>query len=324
MTQRNPYFAMPANRKGNGFGARWQIRAWLLAVLALSWPVLSASDSAVDDAVFWQIERQGQVAGYLLGTIHSEDPRVLEYPAPFMETLTGCDTYAMELVPDLPTMNELMAAMRQPLGEDLARQLGQARFERVVDALSGYGVNAENARGLKPWAVMMMLSMPPPKSGLFMDFSLSLRAAGAGLEVVGLETIDEQLSFLEALDLPAQIEMLDQAVADVGRVQATHTHLVDTYLSGSLARLQAEADEEMDELSPATRTYFQREGIDRRNAGMLESALPLLEQGCTFIAVGALHLPGPSGLVQGLRAAGFQLSSMTATYPPPAGSVVRP
>ena len=31
-----------------------------------------------DHALFWSIQKSGQPAGYLLGTIHSEDPRVLD------------------------------------------------------------------------------------------------------------------------------------------------------------------------------------------------------------------------------------------------------
>ncbi len=293
--------------------------ALFLAIL----PGLVPADSSDGDALFWRIDREGDVAGYLLGTVHSEDPRVLEYREEFLDMLTACDTFAMEMVPDLPTMRRLMDAMRQPAGADLREQLGAERFDRVVEALSGYGVTGPNARQLKPWAVMMILSMPPPKSGLFMDFSLSLRASGAGLDVVGLETLQEQLSFLDDLELPAQIEMLDQAVAEVDRVDETHTRLVDIYLVGSLDRLQAESDAEMSVLSPKTREYFQAEGIDRRNARMLKNALPLLDEGCAFIAVGALHLPGEAGLVNGFQSEGFGLVPMPSPFPA-AVSEVRP
>jgi uncharacterized protein YbaP (TraB family) len=34
----------------------------------------------------------------------------------------------------------------------------------------------------------------------------------------------------------------------------------------------------------------------------------LLEQGGAFIAVGALHLPGPGGLIERFRAAGYAVT----------------
>ncbi|KAA9132504.1 TraB/GumN family protein [Marinihelvus fidelis] len=286
------------------------IRKHAVVGLALVLGLCVGAGTARADALYWAVERDGETAGYLLGTVHSEDPRVLDYTESFLDTLGSCETFAMELVPDLPTMAELTRTMQLPEGQDLAAMLGQQRFEQVTAALAGYGVPEFAARRLKPWAVMMMLSMPPPRSGLFMDFSLSLRAAGAGLDVVGLETLEQQLAFMEELTVEAQIEMLDQAVAEVDRVAEIHTGLVDTYLEGSMASLLAESDEQMATLSAETQAYFQAEGIDRRNERMVNNAVPLLREGCTFIAVGALHLPGETGLVQGLGRAGFELKPL--------------
>ena len=53
---------------------------------------------------------------------------------------------------------------------------------------------------------------------------------------------------------------------------------------------------------------FQEALIDKRNDTMTERALPVLEKGPTFIAVGALHLPGETGLVKQLRDAGYTVT----------------
>jgi uncharacterized protein YbaP (TraB family) len=42
---------------------------------------------------------------------------------------------------------------------------------------------------------------------------------------------------------------------------------------------------------------------------MAERALPFLEEGGAFIAVGALHLPGEAGLVELLRAKGYTVTA---------------
>ena len=46
---------------------------------------------------------------------------------------------------------------------------------------------------------------------------------------------------------------------------------------------------------------FQRRLFDERNLVMRDRALPLIEKGGAFIAVGALHLSGDTGLVALLR-----------------------
>jgi uncharacterized protein YbaP (TraB family) len=263
--------------------------------------------------LFWSISGdQGQV-GYLLGTIHSEDPRVLEYTESFLEHLRGSQVFAMELVPDLPTLNALTYYMRLPEGEDLASLIGESRYQAVAAALKAYSVPAGQVARMKPWAAMMTLSVPPPRTGLFMDFSLSLRASGNGLQVVGLETLEQQLAFLENMSRDQQIMLLDHAVAEFGQVAAVHLAMVNTYLENDLGQLQAMTTEQMLGLDEATRKYFMEQGIDARNHRMLESLLPHFDKGKVFVAVGALHLPGPQGLVALLRSQGYLLQPL----PPP-------
>jgi len=45
-----------------------------------------------------------------------------------------------------------------------------------------------------------------------------------------------------------------------------------------------------------------------REAAMVERVLPYVRQGNTFVAVGALHLAGDSGLVERFRRAGFTVT----------------
>ncbi|MDH3941114.1 MAG: TraB/GumN family protein, partial [Xanthomonadales bacterium] len=151
---------------------------------------------------------------------------------------------------------------------------------------------------------------PPPETGLFMDFSLSLRAAGAGLKVVGLETLEQQLSFLEDMPMEQQLALLDQAIAEQDQAVEIHTQMVNSYLEGDVLALQAQAEEQMDQLDPESRQYFMEQGIDVRNHRMLASLLPLLQQGRVFTAVGALHLPGKNGLIRLLRNEGYDLQPL--------------
>jgi uncharacterized protein YbaP (TraB family) len=147
-----------------------------------------------------------------------------------------------------------------------------------------------------------------------MDLSLSLRAAGSGMKVVGLETLEQQLAFLEDMPLEQQFELLDHALAEHDKVEALHREMVDSYLTGDLRAVERLSMSQMDVLSSTARSYFISEGIDARNRRMLESVLPYFEDGTVFVAVGALHLPGEQGLVRLLREAGFELSSLPLPF----------
>ena len=285
----------------------------LVLVLGLSW--VHSLQADLDQALFWAVESEQGHAGYLLGTIHSEDPRVLEFTEEFLAALNGSSTFAMELVPNIPTLAKLATAMYLGEGIELSSVIGEERFEAVFSALSAYGIPRFMVARMKPWAAMITLSVPAPETGYFMDFSLSLRASGSGLTVIGLETLEEQLAFLENMPMAHQLTMLDQAVAENSQVQEIHDKMVNTYLEENLQLLQAETDLQLSGLGDAVRDYFMTEGISRRNHKMLAKLLEALEAGTVFTAVGALHLPGDEGLIALLRKNGYGLRPMPSPFP---------
>jgi uncharacterized protein YbaP (TraB family) len=269
--------------------------------------------AGADSALFWTISKGGEHKGYLLGTIHSEDPWVLDFPAAFIEKLNTNEVFAMEMVPDLPTIQRLTDYMHYQDGSTLESKIGPKRYARFQTIISKYRVPPDWVVRMKVWAAMMTLSVPPPETGFFMDFSLSLRAAGAGLKVIGLETLEEQLSFLEDMPMDQQLKLLDQALLEHDLVEEIHLQMVDSYLVGDLVALNAQAEDQLNLLEPAAKAYFMEQGIDARNRRMLESLLPELESKRVFVAIGALHLPGKSGLIELLRKEGFDLKPL----PPP-------
>jgi hypothetical protein len=285
-----------------------------LALLLLFASSLSVAGDEVESALYWRISKDGQQAGYLLGTIHSEDPRVLDFTETFIEQLNSCSVFAMEMVPNLPTLKRLTEYMHYEDAETLKAKLGPERFDRVMNALSGYQVPTDWKERMKIWAVMMTLSVPPPETGFFMDLSLSLRAAGSGLKVVGLETLEQQLLFLEDMPDDYQLTLLDHALDDLGSLEEVHADLIEAYLTGDLDNVSALSDEQFASLDADIRDYFISLGIDARNHRMLENILLQLKESQVFIAVGALHLPGQQGLIALLRQQGYTLEPLPVPF----------
>lgn len=304
-------------RSAAGFAAL----ALVLIAATTAFAAITGEDRPADSALFWSIHKDGRQAGYLLGTIHSEDPRVLEFTDSFMDRLRSNEVFAMELVPDAVTLERLSAYMKYPDGQRLENTLGSERFQALETALSAYQVPVEFVQNMKPWAAMMTLSTPPPDTGFFMDLSLSLRASGNGLDVVGLETLEEQLSFLENMPLPMQLELLDQAIAESDRVVDVHDQMVNAYLQDNLKTLEDLSDEQLREVGEVARNYFVKNGIQARNLRMAGTLLEWLGQHTVFAAVGALHLPGEQGIINLLRRQGYVLTPLPLPFPAsPAGS----
>ena len=284
--------------------------------LAIASMAVAAPDVQTDRALFWSIQKDGATAGYLLGTIHSEDPRVLDCSDEFLAMLRENRLFAMEMVPDLPTLARLTEYMQLPAGQNLEAAIGSERFSILVEALSGYGVPVGFIRQMKPWAAMMTLSTPPPVTGFYMDLSLSLRASGSGLKVVGLETLEEQLSFLEHMPVDMQLILLDQAIAEFGHVNDAHDQMVDAYLANDLVALKALTDQQLEEVGQEAKDYFMQTGIVERNQRMVKTLLSYLDDNTVFAAVGALHLYGGNGLLSLLREHGFELEPQDMPFSP--------
>ncbi|HEY5775322.1 MAG TPA: TraB/GumN family protein [Xanthomonadales bacterium] len=282
----------------------------ILGLLISCLPVALAADvePQIDTALFWSIQKSGQTAGYLLGTIHSEDPRVLDFSDDLLDKLRENQVFAMELVPDSYMLERLNGYMNYPPGQRLESVIGAERYHKLEKALSAYRVQTGIIERMKPWAAMMTLSTPPPETGFFMDLSLSLRASGSGLEVMGLESLEEQLSFLENMPMTMQLALLDQAIDESDQVDKVHDQMVDAYLENNLVVLQVLSDEQLEAVSREAGDYFIEYGIHDRNQRMAETLLHQLENKTVFAAVGALHLPGEEGLLNILRQHGYELS----------------
>jgi uncharacterized protein len=278
-------------------------RTFLVAALLLF-------SAAANAQVLWSVTDDEGRQSWLLGTVHSEDPRLLDFPAELIEALKASDRLALELVPDAAMLQRLQQEMHFENG-GLDEVLEAELYDEVVRILAdSYGMGEPAVRRLRPWAAGMTLSVPPPQTGLFMDLALSFRAAGMGLDVIALETLDEQLDFLKGMSSESQVELVRIAVEEHDSMPETFEKLVSAYLDGDLEALETLSDEQFDGMDDELRRHFREIGLIQRNHVMLERARPHLEQGGLMIAVGALHLVGEEGLVRLLEKEGFELDGV--------------
>ncbi|MEM1080512.1 MAG: TraB/GumN family protein, partial [Pseudomonadota bacterium] len=269
--------------------SRWRI-VWMACLLWLS--------SSATAQVLWTVETDQGHLSWLLGTIHSEDPRVLDFPPALKQVLQDANLVVLELMPDQAMLTALNQAMHLPKGETLDQMVDHELYGKVVDRLASYGMTEPAVRRLRPWAAAMTLSLPVPETGIFMDLALAFQAASRGTPIESLETLDEQLEFLTSMGRAAHLAMLETALTDFEQGRTLFEALITAYEDSDLERLKALSDQELAAMGENIRQHFQTVGIDQRNQRMVERATPLLQANGTLVAVGALHLPGDTGLIQ--------------------------
>jgi len=264
--------------------------------------------------LLWKIESGPSqtdrvVPSYILGTMHSEDPRVLRLPVAVQQALRSSDNFCMELVADERATTTLAQRMVYTNGQTLRAVVGEQLFRQLMPLMGERGVPAQALTLLKPWAVYMTLSMPQKQTGMFLDLQLYETAKQQGKSICGLETAEEQVSVFEKTPVEDQVVLLREIVKNPPMLDKQIERMTAKYLARDLAGLLALSQE----LTPTTpqeqqsTEEFLRRLIEERNRRMVERMLPKLRQGSTFIAVGALHLPGPSGILQLLANRGYSV-----------------
>ena len=258
--------------------------------------------------LLWEVTSPGGLRSYLFGTIHLSDPRVLATAKIAEEKITETENFAMEVLITPQTANLSAARMFYADEVRLSEQLPAGLFDRATALLEKHGVAAHLADRLKPWAAYMTLAVPPADDGIPLDLYLLGIAKQNQNNLFGVETIDEQLEIFEQLKLSAQVSLLAEAVCNYAENQAQVESMVSLYGHqdlGGLVRMgeryQTPVNTELLE-----RLLFERNGV------MAERIKPWLQQGNFFVAVGALHLPGETGLLRTLAEQGFQLRPIQA------------
>lgn len=296
-----------------GAPAAWRrLLPWVCALavwLSPAW--LSAADSDFDRGLLFRVvPPNGGVPSFLFGTIHSEDPRVLALPTPVRMNLDRARALVLEVVPDAEAMSASVGAMTYDDGRVLSDMVPEDVYRDSIAALVARGLPEVAVRSFKPWAVMMLLSMPVAKTGQFLDLALYERALANGTPVLGLETMDEQLAVFEGLEQADQVSLLRETLASLPELPAMFQSLIDAYERRDLAALMQLGDDYLGSADAELARRFHAVLIDTRNARMVQRMLPMIGQGGYFIAVGALHLPGSGGVLDRLASAGYDIERL--------------
>ena len=282
------------------------IAAWLIVCLTS----MSAFAANTGRALIYSIQLDNEMPSYLVGTMHSEDPRVTGLMGQISPLIDQVEVVVIELVPDAVTVVAIGAATLLPQDQRLSELIGGPRFEAMREAARFAQIPIDMLERLKPWAAAVMLGMPAVESGRMLDNEIYLDALASNRQVEGLESAAEQLAVFDGMPLKLQVHLLEDVIKNIDRLPKQLEDLTVAYISGDLTRLDAAAKMQYQALSPELVRWFEEELLDRRNVNMVDRAERLIRQRPTLVAVGAMHLVRDSGLVAGLRARGFKVERL--------------
>ena len=260
-----------------------------------------------EKGTLWKIEKQQGKTSYLLGTVHVSDPRIINFRPELKNVLAKVSSISIEAKLDLELQMAVAMKMFAP-GSNLEEDIGALYFKKITKEMLKYNMTPDMVRQLKPWAVMMTLSIPSGNDpAAFMDALIYKYALEKGKDVYGLETLDEQLSIFDSMPLMDQIILLKQTVDELSKRDAQLEEMLLIYLDSDLNRLADINEAHLKKMDNDLLENLMIKLVDDRNKTMLSRMNPRLLEGNALIAVGALHLVGEKGLINLLRQKGYTL-----------------
>jgi uncharacterized protein len=257
--------------------------------------------------MLWEIKRPNAPASYLFGTIHLAG--LTRLPPAVALHLVQAEIFVAEAVLDQAAMTYYQQQMYARNGPNLATVFETPFRDRVLKLLANYGFERETALMLRPWAAFTLLSRPKPTGAPTLDQTLEAMARERGIPVRGLQSVEELVATLADIPLDDQRQIVIDTVCNRALIAQQTRALTTEYLEQDLAGMLAVSDRfEPHDKSVAKR--FKQRLLDHRNQHMLQRLKPYLKAGGAFIAVGALHLPGKAGLLQGLTAQGYRVRAI--------------
>ena len=237
---------------------------------------------------------------YVFGTHHGAPLSILDSIPSLADCFDSSQVVIGEvdltsLQPDL--LMQMAGIMKAQDGERLSQLVSREEYNKMGTSFFDLtGMHLESFEDVKPMVISNLLSaillkeeFPETDSATQLDKTFQLRGIYDGKSVIGLETATQQ-----AVMLFEGIPAADQAQNLNSLNKAYFNQDIE-----SLLRLSQEDREESE---------FMKKLIDDRNQTWADILPGLMQSNSCFIAVGALHLPGASGLLKILEEKGYAIS----------------
>ena len=270
------------------------------------------------------VATKGDTVLHLIGTLHTNDPRMDAVVERLSPTLSQADAFYFEV-----TQNE-MAAFEQDLAKDLSPimitsgptlidLMSEEDWVALSTDLAERGIPSWMAAKMRPWFLSMMLGVPlcmqqDPQAKHGMDARLTDLAAEHDIPQHSLEQIDDLMAMFDRHSIEDQVQSLVRMAGAFEGSEDQLATMANAYIDEQhsliiqLARLQGrEATDLSDEVFEEEWEGFEQQLLIERNNNWMKHILAIEDQNAV-IAVGAGHLGGEHGLLNLLQQAGYSLT----------------
>lgn len=287
-----------------------------LALAALGAAALAALPASAA-SYLWEVSSLTNRA-YLFGTVHAGRQEWYPLPAAVEDAFADSKVLVVEAdITDEQAMQRSSLAMKYAWPASLATHVPPEQFLRFQRLLPRYGIPEDEAIQMKPFMAVSLLVFSEwarlgfvPELGV--DAYLLTKAKAEKKTIVEIEGIDTQVKLMDSLTDAENMTIFKGTLdaLESGLTGEQVRQMVSAWRAGD-ANALLDVARRYNEKVPGARE-FEQKFIWSRHGVMADKIEGYLNQSKErhFVAVGALHLAGPQGLVEILRKRGYVVKQL--------------
>lgn len=269
-----------------------------------------AQKNKTANSLLWKItKKDNKEASYLFGTIHVICAQDYFWTGKMQQAMEATQQLCLEMNMADPNLMSSAGMMLFDLSGTTLRDYfsNEADYQLVAHFIEdSLGQNMEIAGRMKPVALYLMYTMGlaqgPCKETVSYEMKLVEKAAEQKDEVMGLETLAEQMEVLESIPTDSIIQQMVRIAKGEEENTDKLKELMSAYKKQDLNALNKLMSDMGNEGGMDGKKL-----IDDRNKKWIPSMQKMMQEKPTFFGVGAGHVPG---LLTLLKAEGYTVEAV--------------
>jgi len=256
-----------------------------------------------NQSLLWKISGKDlKQASYLFGTLHIICPSDYLWTPAMQKAFSASKKAVFEMDMDDPSLqSSVTAGLMLKDGRTLKDFYTEEEYKQLTDIAAQNQIPIQMMQGFSPFALVSFLylkaitcTVPDSYEGNITKLALAQKK-----EIVGLETADEQIKVVEAMNVDTIAKAVLRIASDLDSFRATYAQMLSVYKKQDLPSLYQLIIESPDYKDDLDALLFDR------NEKWAPAIAQMAQTQPVFVAVGAAHLWGDKGVIALLRRQGY-------------------
>ncbi|MGI9292238.1 MAG: TraB/GumN family protein [Gammaproteobacteria bacterium] len=276
--------------------------------------ILCSCQAVAGNLPIWEIEGTSNRV-LLMGSVHMLRSTDYPLPAGIDAAYDLADELYMEIDMDsidpMTTQATLMAIGTS--GTPLSKKISSEAYATANQKATKAGIPLMLFEQFEPWFAalsitqlrMMQLGFDPAQG---IETQMLAKAQRDGKNIYGLETLEQQLGFMDRLDPQAQEDFLLHSLDEVEKIEKTVGAIVAAWRSGDTATMEQLLLADLESQPDLADSL-----LIQRNRNWISPIVNLMDERNNYLViVGAMHLIGEDSVIAMLEDRGIEVTQLSS------------